>query len=171
MAISEFLAKAREQAGFATAAEEPEDEIADPDVLGPDPAPVRASSRGRRESRTPAAATTAKIRKQVKDSLTVMMGLPAGMISMRDPVCGGALGGQSEAIADALVPIICRNPGMLRWFTEGQGMMDWITLVTAVWPVARTVWDHHSGGGAGEGWTEDDGADWDERYAAPRMAA
>lgn len=166
MAISDFLDRARSAAGFAPD-EDPEGLETEPletDILPPDPVPIRA----KRQTRVPPPTPTAKIKKQVKDSLLVMMGFPAGMISFRDPVCGGALGSQSEAIADALVPIICRNPSMLRWFTEGQGMMDWITLMTAVWPVMKTVWDHHTGRvDEGDG---DDDDDW-QQYPAPRMAA
>jgi hypothetical protein len=166
--ISDFLARAKAGASFAGDDDDAVEVMEqDPDVLAPDPTPLRAS--GGRKAKAAAPAATLKARKAIKDNLIVMMGLPAGMVAFRDPVCGGAIGGQAEAIADALVPIISRNPAMLRWFTEGQGVMDWITLMTAVWPVVKTIHSHHFG--AGREGQDDDGPDDYSQYPAPRMAA
>ena len=111
------------------------------DVLPPDPPPARRTEKSR--PKPPPTKPTKAIQTQVSDALTMMITLPAGMWSMRDPICGTALMEQSDAIVARLTPIVCRNPAMLRWFTEGAGYMDWIALATAIAPVVRTVWAHH----------------------------
>lgn len=86
---------------------------------------------------------TAANKRKVKDILVMMITLPGGALAMRDPVCGGALVRQADPIADALVPIIARNPAMLRWFLEGGGWMDYMALLMALQPVGAAVWGHH----------------------------
>jgi hypothetical protein len=133
------------------------------DILPPDPPPARKTSR----SSAPKAAPkpTAAVKRQVADSLTMMITIPAGIAVFRDPVCAGAVLAHVDNIVDKLVPIVSRSPGLLRWFTEGAGYMDWLALATALAPVARTFWDHHAAGGR-----EDDGdrtPDDYSQYAAP----
>jgi hypothetical protein len=112
------------------------------DLLPPDPKPGRkARSAGRVRPSAPKATVTQK--RTVADALTMMITMPAGIVSLRDPVCGNAVLDQAEAIVDRLVPIVCRNPAMLAWFTEGAAYMDWIALTGALAPVVKTIWSHH----------------------------
>jgi hypothetical protein len=112
------------------------------DLLPPDPKPGRkARSAGRVRPSAPKATVAQK--RTVADALTMMITMPAGIVSLRDPVCGNAVLDQADAIVDRLVPIVCRNPAMLTWFTEGAAYMDWIALMGALAPVFKTVWSHH----------------------------
>lgn len=115
------------------------------DALPPDPKPARASNSKTVSPKrvTVAAKPSVKVKKEIKDTLTLMITLPGGVLNMRDPHCGGILVMQAEAIADALVPIICRNPTMYAYFTAGGNSMDYFTLLMALMPVAQTFIQHH----------------------------
>lgn len=174
MAISDLLKSARE--ADATA-QESDDAAQDAgDELPQDARPARSRARGRSASGAsqPPARVTAAQRRAVHDALEMMITLPAGVAALRDPVCGGALVEQADAIVEKLTPIVCRNAGMLAWFTEGAGYLDWLGLATALWPVGRTFWAHHvthsiggeeDGHGAGA-----DVADFSQ-YTAPAFVA
>lgn len=122
----------------------------DDEILEPDPQPSRllekpTSKKTPRAKKTPAAPVkvTAAKKREIKDFLVLMITMPAATVSMKDPHCGGAFVDNAEAIADALVPLICRNPAMLAWFTSGTGMFDYFVLLQALQPVATTIWQHH----------------------------
>lgn len=113
------------------------------DDLPEDPKPSRKAPKFSLPSSTPGKATPSE-KRQVKDALSLLIKAPAGMISMRDPYCGGALAEQADPIVKALVPIICRNPAMLRWFTAANApWLDILGLVTAFAPVVTTFYGHH----------------------------
>ena len=147
--------------------------VADPDQLPADPQPSRRSRKGRSRSRAaagPASATKAD-RDQVSDALTMLYTLPAWGAKLKDPHCGGALLEQRDAIIKSLVPIVCRNPAMLAFFTAANApWMDYLALAQALGPVAKTIWSHHVTHTVG------DGQDLGEvpvdlsAYAAPRFA-
>lgn len=122
-------------------------EPAEGDQLAPDPQPSRRARKGRRSSRAaaaPAAAATKADRDQVRDALTMLYTLPAWGLQLRDQHCGGALMEQRDAIIKSLVPIVCRNPAMLAFFTSANApWMDYLALGQALAPVAKTIWSHH----------------------------
>lgn len=134
------------------------------DLLPADPPAARRTAKTPRK--VPAKPTKA-VQNQVADALTMMITLPAGVLAFRDPICGGAVLEQADEVVAKLVPIVCRNPAMLRWFTEGAGYLDFFALATAVFPIARTVWAHHVTHSIGtEGEDADAGEDF-SRYTAP----
>lgn len=122
--------------------------------LTPDPKPARRRTR----TAIPSAAgrATAAQKKAVRDAWLMLLTPTTGLWSMRDPHCGGAAFAQREAIADAMVPIICRNPAWLRFFTSGDAAwLHYVALATALQPVGAAVFAHHVrhsvGGGDGAG--------------------
>lgn len=119
-------------------------ELDDADELPEDPKPSRKKKAPfSLPSSAPGRATPTE-RRQVKDALSLLIKAPAGVISMRDPYCGGALGDQADAIVKAMVPIVCRNPAMLRWFTSANApWLDILALITAFAPVVTTIYGHH----------------------------
>lgn len=155
MAIQDFLAGVKDR---ATVAEEPEAlepaEAEEPDPFDSivaefgdsppeeDPKPVRRTKATRAGSST-ATKVTAAQKRTVADALEMMITLPAGMVAMRDPVCGGAALEHCDNIVKKLTPIVCRNPAMVEWFTTGAGYLDWFGLASALAPVFMTVWSHH----------------------------
>lgn len=132
------------------------------DLLPPDPPAARRTAKSPRKA---AAKPTKAVQTQVADALTMMITLPAGVLAFRDPLCGDAVLEQADEVVAKLVPIVCRNPAMLRWFTEGAGYMDFFALATALFPIARTVWAHHVTHSIGM--EEDEGAEDFNRYVAP----
>jgi hypothetical protein len=115
--------------------------------LPADPPPSRRSRKGRR---TAARATNVRTtatkadRDQVRDALTMLYTLPAWGLTMKDPHCGGVLMQQRDDIIKSLVPIVCRNPGMLAFFTAANApWMDYLALMQALLPVGQAVWGHH----------------------------
>lgn len=83
-------------------------------------------------------------RKQVGDSLEFMLTLLTGTLAMKDPHCGGAAFAQREEITKALIPLVCKNPTLLRWFTATDApFMDFMALFLALKPVGQAVWQHH----------------------------
>lgn len=153
MAIADLIEKTQSMFSNSEGGEEPDGvdvpddasglmEDVESDILEPDPKPVRKGAAKRR----PAAPgkITAGQKRQLKDSLELMISLPAGAWAMRDPHCGVALLDSSEEIAARLVPLVMRSPTALQWFLgEGAGFMDWIGLAMALRPVVTTVWGHH----------------------------
>jgi len=147
MATSELIRGLGERlAGASSApADSPADHLepeSDADLLPPDPKPGR-KARGAPRSRPSVAKATVAQKRAVADALTMMITMPAGIVSLRDPVCGNAVLDQADAVVDRLVPIVCRNPALLSWFTEGAAYMDWIALMGALAPIAKTIWSHH----------------------------
>lgn len=113
------------------------------DALTPDPKPARRKSKMSAAASAPGKVTIGQ-KKQVRDALLLLMTPAAGFWSMRDPHCGGTAFAQREAIVDAMVPIICRNANMLRWFTASNApWLDYLALLTALQPVGVSVWQHH----------------------------
>jgi hypothetical protein len=118
------------------------------DDLPPDPQPSRRSKQGRRRMRsattTASKKATAAEKNAIRDALTMLYTLPAWGLQMRDPHCGGALMTQRDAIVDALVPIVSRNPAMVAFFTAGNApWMEYLALFQALLPVGQMVWGHH----------------------------
>lgn len=137
-----------------------EDVVApDEDALTPDPEPAHRASR----SRTPkterpkgklptTAAGKKKMETQVRDNLTMFLGLGSLMGTRVDPHCFGALAMQQEAIVNALVPIIMRNTNLLRWFAGTDAhYLEYLALAQALAPVGMTVFKHHIAKSVGEG--------------------
>lgn len=153
MAIQDFLSGVRDRASVTE--EEPDvSEPAEPDPFESivatfgesapeeDPKPSRRSS-GKRSGSSAGAKATAAQKRAVADALEMMITLPAGMVAMRDPVCGGAALEHCDNIVKKLTPIVCRNPAMVEWFTTGAGYLDWFGLASALGPLVMTVWSHH----------------------------
>lgn len=146
-----------ERLGFSRPAEDAEDEIPEvPDDarelledddqeedLPKDPPAARKKSRTVRMPEGKVKATAAE-KRQVKDAMALIVKVPAGIWAMRDPHCGTALQEQADDIIKAAVPIICRNPTMLRWFTATNApWLDMVALISAFGPFIATVWGHH----------------------------
>lgn len=124
----------------------PEPELAAEEMLPPDGDP-EPSYMSKTPPKTPRK-TPPKASKQVKDDLTGAIGM-VGMVvlpalSSRDPYCGQILTQQYPAIADALVPLLCKSTTVIAFFSGDHGdWMLWIQLLTACMPVVMAVGKHH----------------------------
>ena len=85
---------------------------------------------------------------QVKDDIAGLMGMVGlpilAMLQAADPYCGGALAQNYEPAVDAALPLICRSPRIVRYFSEDKA--DWLLwgkLALALKPVGQAVIEHH----------------------------
>lgn len=138
------------------AEEVPVDEAVEPDALTADPKPAhRAEEKPRSTGRPPrkerprgklptTQAAKKKLEGEIRDNLTMFLGI-SSLIGMRvDPHCFGAVAKQQAAIVDSMVPIIMRNENMLRWFAGSDAKyLEYIALAQAFTPVVTTVLQHH----------------------------
>lgn len=114
------------------------------DGLAPDPQPSRRTRRNRRQAPAPRARVGKAESDQVRDALTMLYTLPAWGLKLKDPHCGGSLLEQRDDIVKTLVPIVCRNPAMLAFFTAANApWMDYLAFAQALFPVGQTIWAHH----------------------------
>lgn len=121
-----------------------------------------------RQSPVEAVKLTKKQKDELASSVEMLFNLPGMTIAyFGDHVCGNALCDHAENIADKLVPIICRNPGMVKWFMDGGNMMDYFALFQAFLPMGVTVYQHHVSKSIGHEHEED----YDDlsAYQAPRI--
>lgn len=86
---------------------------------------------------------TAKIKKEMEESIAGYLALGAGAWAMNDPLCANALLDQSEQIAAKLVPILSRNQTVVRYFRSSSTFKDTMDLLIVLWPVAQMVGRHH----------------------------
>lgn len=115
------------------------------DLLQKDPKPNREAEKeiAKEERRAAPTRVLKAQQKEIKDTLVMLISLPAATLLFKDPICANAILDNVDNVAEKLVPIICRNPTMLRWFTEGGGYMDYFALAMACAPIAKTVYTHH----------------------------
>ncbi len=172
MAIADYIERL---GGIPTAAEEADrdaeridvdllapDDLSDLDgpALDPDPRPARRrKGRMRAASSSSGTKASAAQKRQIRDSLLMILTPTTGLLALKDPICAGTAFAQREAIADAMVPIVARNPAMLAFFSGGEARwLDYLALATALQPVAGAVWHHHVRHDVG-GEPEDEGGD------------
>ncbi len=150
MAMTDLLDRVRSTGGTPDRDPEsadllvPDDASELDDSLPPDPKPGKRTARRRipRPAAAPAKATAVQ-KRQIEDSLVLLMTVIGGGISLRDRVCGPAITSNAQQVARAAVPIIARNPALMAWFCGGAGFMDIFGLIVALQPVIGTAWGHH----------------------------
>jgi hypothetical protein len=86
---------------------------------------------------------TKKLQADIEAKLMMMFGFMSVGISAKDPVCGGALSDNIDKIVPKMVPIICKSPELVKWFTKGSGYMVWFDLAMVCWPVIQVAIAHH----------------------------
>ena len=113
------------------------------DVAGDDPAPSYASRPAPKIPKTPPK-VTAKTKSDMTAAVAMVGMLVLPPIVAKDLFCGGALTENFQAIADALVPLLCRSERVVAFFTEdASDWMLWFKLALAMAPVAVAVGQHH----------------------------
>jgi hypothetical protein len=73
----------------------------------------------------------------------MMIMMTSMLLSTKDPVCGQALEDNGKNIAAKFVPVICKSPELVRWFTKGGNYTAWLDLCMALWPVLTVAFSHH----------------------------
>ena len=112
-----------------------------------DPAPAYASKPApkTRKPRPSAPKVNAKIKADMSAAVGMMMLVTGPAIMSKDPYCGGAFLDNSQKIADAVIPLLCRSHTVVAFFTDSteNGWLLWFNLALALSPVAIAVGKHH----------------------------
>ena len=86
---------------------------------------------------------TAKIRKEMQDSLEAYLLMGAGVWEMSDPYCAPVLTERATLIAEKLTPILARNQAFVRFFRSSSGFKEGMDLFQVLWPLAKIIGQHH----------------------------
>lgn len=86
---------------------------------------------------------TKRVKDDIEGKLGMLFGFAAMGLSAKDPTCGGSLAENADTIAVKMVPIICKSPDLVRWFTKGGDYMLWFDLAMACMPVLKVAAQHH----------------------------
>lgn len=109
-----------------------EDEGIEPDPEPSEAAVAKASIR-----------VTARVKKEMQETLEAYLSMGAGVWAMSDPYCGGALVDQASLIAEKLVPVLARNQTAVRYFRSSTAFKEGMDLFLVLWPVMQMVGRHH----------------------------
>lgn len=86
---------------------------------------------------------TKRVRDDIEGKLAMMFAMVAMLWETKDPVCAPALADSAPDISAKLVPIICKSPEMVRWFTKGGNYTAWLDLMMVLVPFGKVVVSHH----------------------------
>lgn len=86
---------------------------------------------------------TASVRKDIVGKLAFMFSMTGNVLQLADPVCGGAILENSGRMAQALMPIICQSPSVVKWFRSSTNYMMYINFIMACAPVFGAIYSHH----------------------------
>jgi hypothetical protein len=84
-----------------------------------------------------------EIRQDLKDKLDFVLTLVGTGWEARDPICGSEFSQRSDVIAEKLIPIIARNPELLKWLTREGTVSAWLDLAITLLPIAKIAVSHH----------------------------
>lgn len=83
------------------------------------------------------------VKQDIQDKLDFLLTLIATGWETRDPLCGHEFSMRTSAIADKLIPIIARNPELMRWLTREGNVSVWLDLGIVLMPIGKMVVQHH----------------------------
>lgn len=112
----------------------------------PDPMPADMPDSQYSYPDQPEFVITPGIRADAKGKLTLFGVLIATPLTMVDPYCGDALSDNLDNMIDKAMPIIGRSPAAIKFLTgTSGGIMEWLALLQACWPVVVAIYAHHLG--------------------------
>lgn len=86
---------------------------------------------------------TPTMQKKIAEQIAMYIELLAAPVELRDPVCGGAIGDQAEALGKAFAKILARYPEAAHKMLAGGVLGDWIAVMLAAKPIGEAIWNHH----------------------------
>ncbi len=86
---------------------------------------------------------TASVRKDITGKLAFMFGMTGNLLQLMDPVCGAVMLENSGKMAQALMPIMCQSPAVVKWFRSSTNYMMYINFLMACAPVFGSIYSHH----------------------------
>jgi hypothetical protein len=105
--------------------------------------PDAAGQLGPGEKVKPIIRVTKRVRDDIEGKVAMMIMMTSMLLQTKDPICGKALEDNGPNIAAKFVPIICKSPELVRWFTKGGNYTAWLDLCMALWPVLTVAFSHH----------------------------
>lgn len=98
---------------------------------------------GLEDNHKPVVRVTKRIRDDIEGKVAMIIMMTSMLLQTKDPICGQALENNGPNIAAKFVPIICKSPELVRWFTKGGNYTAWLDLCMALWPVLTVAFSHH----------------------------
>ena len=110
----------------------------DAENVGPDPDPSDAGSRKSYSRRI-----SAKIEKEIQETVEAYVGMLATMWSFNDPICGDVALSITPNIAEKAVPLLARNPKIVSYLTKGNSFKEIMDFMIAIAPLVKVAYAHH----------------------------
>jgi len=86
---------------------------------------------------------TPTMQRKIAEQISMYIDMLAMPVAFRDPVCGGAVQDQAEALGKAFAKILARYPEAAHKMLASGVLGDWIAVGLAAKPIAEAVWNHH----------------------------
>ena len=100
-----------------------------------DPSPSDEPKRSRKPS--------ARIQREVQDTIEAYLGVIATGWAIKDPLCGNVLADVTPNIAEKAVPLLARNPVIVKYLTKSSNFKEIMDLALAILPLIQVVYAHH----------------------------
>lgn len=85
----------------------------------------------------------ASIEREMAEQISMIVGMIAMGVTMRDEHCGPVLGDQADEIGKALAAKAVDSPALMKWMEALTAPSGWIGIGMAFWPVAKAIGEHH----------------------------
>lgn len=109
----------------------------DADNVGADPDPSDAAPR------TSSRRISARVQKEVQETIEAYLGMFAAGWELKDPLCGGVAAQIVPNVAAKSVPLLARNPKIISYLSKGNNFKDVMDFVIAIAPLVQVVYAHH----------------------------
>lgn len=110
----------------------------DAENVGADPDPSDAGSR-----KSYARRVSARVEKEIQDTVEAYLGVLSTMWAMKDPICGEVALEITPNVAAKAVPLLAKNPKIVSYLTKGNSFKEIMDFALAVAPLVRVVYAHH----------------------------
>lgn len=107
---------------------------------------------------------TPAMQRKIAEQISMYIELFAMPAAMRDPVCGGAVQDQAEALGKAFAKILSRYPEAAHKMLASGVLGDWIAVGMAAKPIAQAIYHHHIAKDIEQEGAPDDFSDFGDTY-------
>lgn len=95
----------------------------------------------------PTRSYTTRITKRMKDDMQGKVAFFADVLAQlwasKDPICGPVAQESVPAFSEALVPILCKSPEVVRYLTKGGNFSMVMDLLLTLVPLSKVLSQHH----------------------------
>lgn len=83
------------------------------------------------------------VKKDIEEKCDFLLTILGMGWQSRDPICGGEFADRTDQIAQKLVPLIAKNATLLKFFTSSGQFSAALELAIVLYPIGKTVAQHH----------------------------